>query len=313
MANIIVSKSLQAKAYMAIAKQKGKGWLKDLPDFRDNTPSTDSLSPKQIAMGVREPTGDLLGRIKSKKVSKSSKDLREWCSPIEDQGRIGSCTAQAGVGLYEYFEKRAFGRYVHGSRLFLYKVTRNLLGFKGDDGAYLRSTMGALALFGVVPEKYWQYDESKYNVEPSAFLYSYAQSYQALLYYRIDESGIDKDVLLSKIKDQLNGGLPMIFGFTCYSSLDDADDGKIPFPDRREDVTGGHAVMAVGFDDEIDIKNPRNGSKTKGAILIRNSWGTEWGDAGYGYLPYEYVRRGLAEDWWSMTKAEWVETEQFGF
>jgi C1A family cysteine protease len=251
---------------------------------------------------------------RSRTATLSSKtDLRQWCSPIEDQGQLGSCTAHAGVGLYEYFERRAFGKYIDGSRLFLYKVTRNLLKWEGDDGAYLRTTMGAMAMFGIVPEKYWPYSVHKFNEEPSAFLYSYAQNFQALLYYRLDVQGVTKEHLLEKIKQHLRMGLPLIFGFTCYTSLDTADDGNIPFPDRNEEVEGGHAVMAVGFDDKKEIVNCNNPSiKTKGAIMIRNSWGTEWGDNGYGWLPYDYILYGIADDWWSMTKAEWIDTGKFG-
>jgi Cysteine protease len=307
---------------MSIASTKGKGWLHDLPDYRDFTPNTDELTPKQANMGAGESVNEILSRVnkgapkgaKTREAAKETKtDLRAWCSPIEDQGTLGSCTAHAGVGLYEYFERRAFGRYIDASRLFLYKATRNLLGWTGDDGAYLRTTMAAIALFGVPPEKYWPYNENDFNEEPSAFLYSYAQNYQALLYYRLDGVGTTKPNLLEKVKDHLRNGLPLIFGFTCYSSLDLADDGRIPFPDNNESVIGGHAVMAVGFDDDKKIVNPGNKKiVTQGALLIRNSWGEAWGEKGYGWLPYEYVLKGIASDWWSMTKAEWVDSKQFG-
>lgn len=297
---------------------RGKGWIKDLPDFRDQTLTTERLTEKQKSKGIKKPVGDILKGLAGVKkpikgAAATKHDLREWCSPIENQGALGSCTAHAGTALYEYYEKRAFGKYIDGSRLFLYKATRNLLKWEGDDGATLRATMGALALFGVVPEKYWPYLEHKFNEEPSAFLYSFAQNYQAISYYRLDGVGVTKPALLQKIKEHLVNGLPLIFGFTCYSSLDLADEGNIPFPDVKEDTDGGHAVMAVGFDDKKVIKHPNKKISTTGAIMIRNSWGTEWGDGGYGWLPYEYVLQGIAEDWWSMTKAEWIETKQFGF
>lgn len=300
---------------------KGKGWLKDYPDFRDQTPFSSELTAKQVERGITQPVKKILAQLTSAQTGKKKTtaslprkvDLRAWCSPIEDQGQIGSCTAHASIGLYEYFERRAFGKHIDGSRLFQYKATRNLLQQTGDDGAYLRTAMASLALFGVVPEKYWPYDESKVNEEPTAFLYSYAQNFQAIAYYRLDAVGVNKPHLLDAIKDHLHKGLPSIFGFTCYTSLDHAEEGKIPFPDKKEDYTGGHAIMAVGFDDTMKISNPLNRELvTTGAILIRNSWGTGWGQDGYGWLPYDYVLKGIADDWWTMTKAEWVDTHQFG-
>jgi C1A family cysteine protease len=93
---------------------------------------------------------------------------------------LGSCTANAGVGLVEYFERRAYGKHIDAARLFLYKVTRKMLNFKGHTGAFLGSAMGALTLFGVPPEEYWPYDVDKFNREPPAFCYSFAKNYQAI-------------------------------------------------------------------------------------------------------------------------------------
>lgn len=304
-----------------IASTKGKGWLKDYPDFRDNSMLSNKLSEKQKLRGITKPVKEVLSDLNKqqpkglKNSNRKKVDLRQWCSPIEDQGEIGSCTAHAGTALYEYFERRAHGKHIDASRLFLYKTTRNLLGWTEDDGAYIRTTMAAMALFGLVPEKYWPYREHDFNKEPDAFHYSFAQNYQALLYYRLDTSALSKVQLLNEIKDHLQNGLPSMFGFTCFSSLNTelADSGLIPFPEQNESVDGGHAVMAVGYDDSIVIQHPSNPkNKCKGAILIRNSWGKEWGEKGYGYLPYDYVLKGLAEDWWTMTKAEWIETKHFG-
>jgi C1A family cysteine protease len=241
-------------------------------------------------------------------------DLRPWMSAVEDQGAIGSCTAQAGVGLIEYYDRRAFGRHVNRSRLFLYKSTRNLLHWSGDTGAFLRTTMAALSLFGVPPEEYWAYDTADFDREPTAFCYAFAPGFQSLQYFRLDSPGTTRDVLLNRIKTNLASGLPSLFGFTVYSSIAQADTGgAIPFPVSGESTEGGHAVVAAGYDDNKLIRNANAGGlTTRGAFLIRNSWGTQWGQGGYGWLPYDFVLRGLAVDWWCLLKQEWVDTGQFG-
>lgn len=284
-------------------KRYGMGWLPDYPDFRDYTEKTGEV--KQVL----EPTG----LLKAKRLP-GSIDLRNWCSPVEDQGSLGSCTAHAGAGIIEYYERKSFGRHIDASRLFLYKVTRNLMRMKGDTGAFLRTTMGAMVLFGVPPEEYWPYteDEKGFDREPPAFCYAFAQNYQTVKYFRHDPPGTPGDVVLNKVKMYLSAGHPSMFGFTVYNSIEQAEDtGKIPFPSPKEKREGGHAVLAIGYDDKMKIKNRYGKVETTGALLIRNSWGKAWGENGYGWLPYEYVLRGLAEDLWSVLKKEWIDTGQF--
>jgi len=280
----------------------GMGWLPDYPDFRDYTDEKEEINK------VLEPTN----MPKTGNSSIPSADLRRWCPPVEEQGSLGSCTAHAGIGIVEYYEKRAFGKHIDASRLFLYKVTRNLLHWKGDTGAFLRSTMGALVLFGVPPEEYWPYTRD-FDEEPSAFCYAFAQNYQAIKYFRHDPPGTSGHVVLARVRRYISAGHPVMFGFTVYSSIDQADkNGRIPYPHNKEKMLGGHAVVAVGFDDHMKIRNSGpGGSEITGALLIRNSWGTEWGEEGYGWLPYEYVLQGIAADFWSLLKKEWVDTGQF--
>lgn len=283
---------------MSDARLGGMGWERDLPDFRDYQPATPEIK-------------EILNKSKPLKAATRSAptkvDLRKWCSPIEDQGELGSCTAQAGVALFEYFQRRAYGKHLDGSRLFLYKATRNLLGWTGDTGAYLRTTMKAMALFGVPPESYWPYKIADFDNEPSAFCYAFAGSYRALKYYRLDPPGSSLAKRLEAVKTHLAAELPCMFGFTVYSSIPGIGDdtGDIPFPSEGDRVEGGHAVVAVGYDDNRKI------GRHKGALLIRNSWGRAWGEDGYGWLPYEYVLRGLAVDFWSLLEASFIDTDLF--
>lgn len=283
---------------MRTLQDRGLGWLRDLPDFRDHTHETE---------GVAKVLAKSAPLKKALKAQPSSVDLRAFCSPIEDQQNLGSCTAHAGVGMVEYFERRAYGKHLDASRLFLYKVTRQLAGIAGDDGAYLRDTMKALVLFGVPPEKYWTYDTARFNEDPSPFCFAYAQSYQAIDYYRLDPANTPTSEVLQRLKASLAAGLPSMFGFTVYSSIAEAGSqhGEIPFPTNGDRFEGGHAVLAVGYDDKKVI------GANKGALLIRNSWGTAWGDAGYGWLPYAYLEAGLATDFWTMVKAEFTDTDLF--
>jgi len=295
----------------------GMGWLPDYPDFRDITVDHDEVSPKLKGLGQKDSVKAMLSKVGVAKPAKVSLpisvDLRAWFSPIENQGPLGSCTANAGVGIVEYFERRAFGKHIDASRLFLYKATRNMLHWTGDTGAFLRTTMATLALFGIPPEEYWPYVVADFDKEPSAFCYAFAQNYQAISYYRLDPPGTAKDILLNRIKTNLTAGLPSMFGFTVYSSyVQAATTGKIPYPTTGEKIVGGHAVIAVGYDDNMKIKNTNpNAVETTGALLIRNSWGTGWGSSGYGWLPHDYVLKGLAVDWWSLLKNEWVDTGTF--
>jgi len=288
------------------------GWIPDYPDFRDYTEETEEVREILRTTGLT-----LRGAEKGSRPSKelpASADLREWCSPVEDQGRLGSCTAQAGAGIIEYYERKSFRRHIESSRLFLYKVTRNLMKMKGDTGAYLRSTIGAMVLFGVPPEEYWPYSDGPddFDKEPPAFCYSFAQNFKTLRYYRHDPPSASPGSVLSRVKTYLSAGHPAMFGFTVYSSIEQASGtGRIPFPSSLDKIEGGHAVVAAGYDDRMKIKNKYGGEETSGAFLIRNSWGQGWGEAGYGWLPYDYLRRGLAEDFWSVLKKEWIDTGQF--
>ena len=292
------------------------GWLPPLPDMRDYSNEHPVISELSKKLGIKEKD-----KTKIEEKLPSNVDLREWCSPVEDQLDLGSCTANAVVAMVEYFQKRAYGSHIEGSRLFVYKTTRKLMLSSGDSGAWLRSAMGAVVLFGVPDERYFPYTLNGVTVnpdwdsEPDAFLYSLANHYSAINYFCHDPMGkkTAKKEVLKNVKTYLAAGVPSAFGFFGFPSFESSDaPGSIPYPSKNEQAEWGHAVVAVGYDDNKVITNTRSNEKKKGALMIRNSWGSSWGQDGYGWLPYDYVLDGLAEDFWSILSMEWIDTEQFG-
>ena len=300
---------LKKNKFIVNGKEKGLGYLKGLNSHKDY-----SIDTKGVKI-LFEATPVL---SKTRKVY-SKKDLRNQMTPVRDQQNLGSCTAFAAASLIEYFNKKAFKKNTEISTLFTYKTTRNLLGIKGDTGAYLRTVMGSIVLFGTPPEEYYDYDgreetqNTKFDQEPTPFLYAMAQNYQSVKYLRLDQPDTDPKELVNILKKFLQGNYPVIFGFTCFDSLYDSNEngGKIPFPSKNESIIGGHAVCLAGFDDIIEIQNSIDGQKTKGAFIFKNSWGTEWGDRGYGYIPYKYFEEKLADDCWTLISQEYVDNIPF--
>lgn len=297
---------MKQQAMLFGKRQAGTGWLPPLPDLRDYTEDHPKLAEAVQKLGLA-----------AKAPLPAKTDLRQWCSPVQDQGELSSCTAHAAAAIIEYFENRSFSRTIAASRLFIYKNARNLQGVTGDKGSYIRDTMGALAMCGVPPEKYWPYTEKApdFDKEPTSFVYAVADNYEALQYFCHDAAAGNKstDEVLASVKKYLAAGIPAMFGFYGFPSFTESDiAGGIPCPGAIEQAQWGHAVVAIGYDDGLIIKNTKYNLETCGALLIRNSWGSTWGDQGYGWLPYAYVLNKLATDFWSLLKMEWLEADQFG-
>lgn len=237
------------------------GWIPDRPDHRDYLYS--AIAPK-----VKLPL----------KV-----DLRSEDSPVENQGRLGSCTANALAGNLQFLEKVSGQIYKDVSRLFIYYNERAVEGTIGfDSGAMIRDGIKVLAKYGVCPESSWPYDISKFTSKPTAVCYKEGLKHRIVSYHRLQT--------LSEMLNCLAEGFPFVFGFTVYESFESlkvAQTGLVPMPRKSERTLGGHAVMAAGYDQ----KQKR--------FIVRNSWGLGWGQVGYFTMPYAYFET-LASDFWTI-------------
>lgn len=240
------------------------GWKPDLPDQRDRLFSV-----------VRKFEGHLPPRV----------DLRPGCSRVENQGQIGSCTANAIVACLEYLEIKATKTWVDLSRLYLYYKERELRGWQNEDGgAYLRDGIKVLVKTGTPHEVTWPYNEKNWALKPNAAADKEAGQHLISDYQRLDS--------LNDMKTCLAKGYPFVFGFSVYESFDSVgSNGMVALPGMNERMQGGHAVCAVGYDED------------KKYLIVRNSWGVGWGDNGYFYMPYDYVaNRNLSDDFWTIRK-----------
>jgi C1A family cysteine protease len=210
-------------------------------------------------------------------------DLRQWCSPIEDQGQIGSCTANAIVSMLEWLEnKNKDTNFVRLSRLFVYYNERNMEGSTTtDSGAFIHDGINSIGQLGICEEPIWPYDEAKFTVKPSDTAYTEALQRRYHTYSRI--SG--KEQMLACLTE----GYPFVFGVQVEESTfcTEVPGGMVAMITGDEKDLGGHAMCCVGYDMEKEL------------FIVRNSWGEEWGDKGYCYFPFEYLVY-FADDCWTV-------------
>jgi len=238
------------------------GWKPDLPDYRDKRYKF--IAPVELPRLV---------------------DMRNQCSPVENQGNLGSCTANALVGNLEFLEIKEGVDFSDLSRLFVYYNERTLEGHPNEDsGAQLRDGIKVLNKQGVCKEYSWPYDISQFAVKPTTDCYQEALSRVITSYERLNT--------IQEMKDCLASGYPFVFGFTVFESFESnivARTGIVSMPNSDESPIGGHAVLAVGYDDDAQM------------FIVRNSWGANWGQQGYFKMPYDYVKQ-LADDFWVIRK-----------
>jgi C1A family cysteine protease len=223
-----------------------------------------------------------------------------------DQGSLGSCTANAAAFAYFFDEIKQKNEYLFfPSRLFLYYNERACINtIEIDSGASIRDALNAIRKFGVCREKIWPYDISYYKVRPPLMAYKEAKENSEIKYKRIDFSRCftERD-RINEMKKCILSGYTFIFGFLVYPSFESGlttTTGIMSMPSQTEAYIGGHAVCAVGFDD-----NFRNSGR--GYFIVKNSWGKNWGDNGYFYMPYQYISNDIlcfSEDFWILKKAK---------
>lgn len=215
-------------------------------------------------------------------------DLRALLSAIVDQGPLGSCTANAIVsGLREYFILKSGLPLTLLSRLFLYWQERNIEGsINTDAGAMIRDGMKVLQQIGVSPEVDFPYVVDQFAVTPTEKAIKDAARFSITAYHRV--------MNFQEVQACLVAGFPVVLGFYVYDSFIDFDlamTGMVPMPDEtKETLQGGHAVLIVGY------------KKFSGEMyaIVRNSWGTSWGDHGYCYMPQAFIEK-YGFDLWTGT------------
>eukprot|EP00438_Fugacium_kawagutii_P014357 Skav227969 [mRNA] locus=scaffold5474:32072:32980:+ [translate_table: standard] len=263
------------------------GWIPDLPDHRDlHMTFKPVAAPSHIQ--------------KKKEGDKEHVDLRPQNGgfPIFNQGHLGSCTANALAAAFHFtlhkmtVEGHPEFKDFTPSRLYIYYNERYVEGsVDRDAGAMIRDGIKVMEKLGVCPESMWKYDDGPtfFKTQPEKQCYELGQKCKVKGYARVAQN-------LDQMKQCIKNGYPFVFGFTVLTSFSDEQvvkTGKMLMPPPGDKVRGGHAVTAVGFDDFQQV------------FIVRNSWGEDWGDRGYFYMPYAYIcDPQLAQDFWAINFVE---------
>ena len=207
-------------------------------------------------------------------------DLRPWASAVEEQGHLGSCTGNAVVGAYELLQNYKNESKLDLSRLFVYYNSRLLEGaVNQDEGAYIRDAIKALKQYGVCAELLWPYRIDRFAMTPDESSYTDAKKRNIKNYYRL--------ISIEDIVDALNNNWPVVFGTLVYRSIDEISQTNyvVKLPSKNESPLGAHAMTLVGYDLDKEL------------LLCRNSFGADWGDNGYCWIPFDYVESEFIDMW----------------
>lgn len=266
-------------------------WLRDLPDPRDST-LTDEC--------VREMLSALPARPRGRSVPV---DWQSSCPPTWASDGVPASTAMACAALVSCFQRRAYGRLFVPSWWFLHRMACVLDHRPANTPTSFRQTLKALVRFGLPPMEYHRFDAARREETPDAFLFSFAREYAELRYVRLDRPHCTPEQLLVTVKKFLTCGFAVGFGVSLFDSLGTGP--AIEFPSAYGLVRGGTALVAVGWHDTQRIGLERGG------LRVRCPWGPSWGEGGYGWLPFRYLEEGLACDFWTLLRKDWLARDEF--
>ena len=257
------------------------GWLPDVgqPDATSNIDLLFHDNMNNISNSTSKIVVERNGSI----------DLRDYCSPVENQRDLGSCVGNSVVGALEFLQRRDGFQHKDLSRLFVYYNSRLMHGAQEvDGGTYIRLAIGTLSSLGTCTEDKWPYDTSKVFVRPTWGSYREAYANKVGSYYRIVGTGDDR---IQQVKKAIQTCNPVVFGVSIDQAFLDLRNFDVAPLDRAR-IVGAHAMMICGYDDYAR------------SLIVRNSWGTLWGDNGYCRMPYTYLDAGEADDLWVITASK---------
>ena len=260
------------------------------------------ISPAGRRYGAKASVTDhrdkslLFSRVKAPKIIPPSFGIEEFCGAVKDQGSQGSCTGHGACSLNEFITRKFRPKLAPTlSPSFVYYLERQMEGTlgQGDCGAMVRTSVQVLAQFGACLLVEELYDPNDFSTAPTALEIQDGAFYRLGSYVSIGNN-------IMAMKASMLSGYPFVIGISVYDSFESdaaAASGLIPYPNvTTENLLGGHEVLCgVAYDDSIVCPNSPN----KGAFKFQNSWGTSWGNKGFGYISYDYLADvNLTSDVW---------------
>ena len=221
--------------------------------------------------------GDLFSQYEPKPSNTlpKSADLKKYFPPIKNQGKQGACSSFSLTSVFEYFINNETHQNDDMSEAYVYYNAREIQGDTSiDEGANLYNVIRGMASKGVCLEELCPYDSSVFDKRPSDEAYEDGKGHTVT-------TAKDIPISVEIVKSAINEGYPVVGCFRIFESLQENTSGYIPMPtdnERSSEEEKFHAMVICGYNDK------------HGHFIVRNSWGTDFGDKGYCYLPYSYLR-----------------------